>query len=67
MCELIQKAGFPAGSINLISGYGKTVGAAIASHMDIDKVPNAGRSIYTLHLTSLRWHLPEAPLLVVQS
>lgn len=42
MCELIQKAGFPAGSINLISGYGKTAGAAIAQHMDIDKVAFTG-------------------------
>lgn len=42
MCELIQKAGFPKGSINLVSGYGKTVGAAIAKHMDIDKVAFTG-------------------------
>ncbi|KAK4506859.1 hypothetical protein PRZ48_000592 [Zasmidium cellare] len=42
MCELIQKAGFPAGSINLVSGYGKTVGAAIAQHMDVDKVAFTG-------------------------
>ena len=45
MCELIQKAGFPAGSINLISGYGKTVGAAIAQHMDIDKVAFTGSTV----------------------
>lgn len=42
MCELIEKAGFPAGSINLISGYGKTAGAAIAQHMDVDKVAFTG-------------------------
>ena len=42
MCESISKAGFPAGSINLVSGYGKTVGAAIAQHMDIDKVAFTG-------------------------
>jgi aldehyde dehydrogenase (NAD+) len=42
MCELIDKAGFPAGSINLVSGYGKTVGAAIAKHMDVDKVAFTG-------------------------
>jgi len=42
MCELIKQAGFPAGSINLVSGYGKTVGAAIAEHMDIDKVAFTG-------------------------
>jgi len=42
MCELIDKAGFPAGSINLVSGYGKTVGAAIAKHMAVDKVAFTG-------------------------
>lgn len=41
-CELVQKAGFPAGCINLVSGYGKTVGAAIAQHMDVDKVAFTG-------------------------
>ncbi len=45
MCELIVKAGFPAGSINLVSGYGKTVGAAIAQHMDIDKVAFTGSTV----------------------
>lgn len=42
MCELIQEAGFPAGTVNLISGYGKTAGNAIASHMDINKVAFTG-------------------------
>jgi aldehyde dehydrogenase (NAD+) len=42
MCELIQKAGFPAGTINLISGFGKNAGAAIANHMDVDKVAFTG-------------------------
>ena len=52
MCELIQEAGFPAGSVNLVNGYGKTVGSAIAHHMDIDKISftgsgTTGRSIMT--------------------
>ena len=41
-CELIKEAGFPAGTVNLISGYGKTAGNAIASHMGIDKVAFTG-------------------------
>lgn len=45
MCELINKAGFPAGSVNLVSGYGKTVGAAIAHHMDVDKVAFTGSTV----------------------
>ncbi|KAF2635187.1 aldehyde dehydrogenase [Massarina eburnea CBS 473.64] len=41
-CELIKEAGFPAGVVNLVSGFGKTVGNAIANHMDIDKVAFTG-------------------------
>ena len=41
-CEYVQQAGFPKGVINLISGYGKTVGNAIAHHMDIDKLAFTG-------------------------
>lgn len=42
ICEIIKKAGFPAGVVNLVSGYGRTVGNAIASHMDVDKVAFTG-------------------------
>ncbi|KAK6000575.1 hypothetical protein QM012_003300 [Aureobasidium pullulans] len=42
VCELIQEAGFPAGAVNLVSGYGKTVGSAIAHHMDVDKLAFTG-------------------------
>ncbi|HLO84728.1 MAG TPA: aldehyde dehydrogenase family protein [Nostocaceae cyanobacterium] len=40
--ELIIEAGFPAGVVNILSGYGPTAGAAIAHHMDIDKVAFTG-------------------------
>ena len=40
--SLVEKAGFPAGVVNVLSGYGQTVGVAIASHMDIDKVAFTG-------------------------
>jgi aldehyde dehydrogenase (NAD+) len=42
MCELIKEAGFPAGTVNLVSGFGPTVGAAMANHMDIDKLAFTG-------------------------
>jgi len=42
---LIQKAGFPPGVINIISGFGKTAGAALASHMDVDKVAFTGSTV----------------------
>ncbi|AFY47203.1 NAD-dependent aldehyde dehydrogenase [Nostoc sp. PCC 7524] len=40
--ELIVEAGFPPGVVNILSGYGPTAGAAIARHMDIDKVAFTG-------------------------
>jgi acyl-CoA reductase-like NAD-dependent aldehyde dehydrogenase len=40
--ELIVEAGFPEGVVNLLPGYGPTAGAAIASHMDVDKVAFTG-------------------------
>jgi aldehyde dehydrogenase (NAD+) len=40
--ELIVQAGFPPGVVNILPGYGPTAGAAIANHMDIDKVAFTG-------------------------
>jgi aldehyde dehydrogenase (NAD+) len=40
--ELIVEAGFPEGVVNVLPGFGPTAGAAIARHMDIDKVAFTG-------------------------
>jgi aldehyde dehydrogenase (NAD+) len=40
--QLILEAGFPPGVVNLLPGYGPTAGAAIARHMDVDKVAFTG-------------------------
>uniref|UniRef100_A0A0B7AF49 Omega-crystallin n=1 Tax=Arion vulgaris TaxID=1028688 RepID=A0A0B7AF49_9EUPU len=40
--QLFKEAGFPPGVVNIIPGYGNTAGAAISSHMDIDKVAITG-------------------------
>ncbi|KAJ7539011.1 hypothetical protein O6H91_11G073100 [Diphasiastrum complanatum] len=40
--KLALEAGLPPGVLNIISGYGPTAGAAIANHMDIDKVAFTG-------------------------
>ncbi len=40
--ELIVEAGFPEGVVNLLPGYGPTAGAAIANHMDVDKIAFTG-------------------------
>lgn len=42
IASLIKEAGFPPGVVNVIPGYGPTSGAAISSHMDIDKVAFTG-------------------------
>lgn len=39
---LIQQAGFPAGVVNIITGFGETAGAALANHHDVDKVAFTG-------------------------
>jgi aldehyde dehydrogenase (NAD+) len=48
-CKLVEKAGFPAGVINVVTGGGQ-VGRALVSHKSIDKVsftgsPAVGREI----------------------
>src|SRR5215472_12810789 len=40
--ELICEAGFPEGVVNVVPGYGETAGAALAAHMDVDKVAFTG-------------------------
>jgi len=40
--ELILEAGFPEGVVNILPGYGPTAGAAIARHMDVDKIAFTG-------------------------
>ena len=45
LCNLINEAGFPPGVVNVLSGYGKTAGAALVQHLDVDKVCNPCRSL----------------------
>ncbi|XP_065850189.1 aldehyde dehydrogenase family 2 member C4 isoform X1 [Euphorbia lathyris] len=40
--HLSKLAGIPDGVINVVTGFGATAGAAISSHMDIDKVSFTG-------------------------
>uniref|UniRef100_A0A8C7QTX6 Aldehyde dehydrogenase 1 family, member A2 n=1 Tax=Oncorhynchus mykiss TaxID=8022 RepID=A0A8C7QTX6_ONCMY len=40
--SLVKEAGFPPGVVNILPGFGPTAGAAIASHMGIDKVAFTG-------------------------
>lgn len=40
--ELIVEAGIPDGVVNIVPGYGKTAGAALAEHPGVDKIAFTG-------------------------
>lgn len=40
--QLVKDAGFPAGVVNVLPGYGPTAGASITNHPDIEKVAFTG-------------------------
>ncbi|SMC96018.1 aldehyde dehydrogenase family protein [Rhizobium sp. RU36D] len=42
LVELMLEAGLPKGVVNLVSGFGETVGAALTAHPDVDKVAFTG-------------------------
>ncbi|KAF9563465.1 aldehyde dehydrogenase [Agrocybe pediades] len=45
ICDLINEAGFPPGVVNIVNGYGTTVGQAITEHPDIQKVAFTGSTL----------------------
>lgn len=40
--ELLMEAGLPEGVVNIVPGFGETAGAALAEHMDVDKIAFTG-------------------------
>jgi phenylacetaldehyde dehydrogenase len=42
LAELFAEVGFPDGVFNVLTGFGETAGAALASHPDVDKVAFTG-------------------------
>jgi phenylacetaldehyde dehydrogenase len=40
--ELMLQAGLPKGVVNIVTGYGDVVGAALTAHQDVDKVAFTG-------------------------
>ncbi|HXJ92675.1 MAG TPA: aldehyde dehydrogenase family protein [Terriglobia bacterium] len=47
--ELAVEAGYPPGVVNMLPGYGPSAGAALANHMDVDKIAFTG-SVEVGHL-----------------
>jgi phenylacetaldehyde dehydrogenase len=59
LAELVERAGFPPGVVNVVTGPGSVVGAAIAAHPGVDKVAftgstEVGRLITTAALGNLK-------------
>lgn len=42
LATLFKESGYPKGVINVINGYGRDAGAALASHMGVDKIAFTG-------------------------
>jgi phenylacetaldehyde dehydrogenase len=42
LAELIAAAGVPDGVVNVVTGFGETAGAALAAHLNVDKVAFTG-------------------------
>ena len=45
VAHLIVEAGFPPGVVNILTGYGNTVGEAISHHMKIEKIAFTGSTL----------------------
>jgi len=42
LAEFIKEVGFPPGVVNILNGEGRVAGAALASHVDVDKIAFTG-------------------------
>lgn len=42
LAELIQEAGFPAGVVNIVPGFGETAGQPLVDHPSVDKIAFTG-------------------------
>lgn len=40
--QLFERAGFPAGVVNVVPGHGAVAGSRLAAHMDVDKIAFTG-------------------------
>lgn len=51
--KLIVEAGFPAGVVNILSGFGPTCGEFLVKHQDVDKIAFTGSSLVGHRIQSL--------------
>lgn len=57
--ELFEKAGFPPGVVNIVTGFGNEIGERLVSHPDVAKVAftggdRTGQSVYELAARSIK-------------
>jgi aldehyde dehydrogenase (NAD+) len=58
-CELFERAGFPPGVVNVVTGYGQDIGEALVTHPDVAKVAftggdRTGQHVYALAAGGLK-------------
>ncbi|KAM0285311.1 hypothetical protein ACHAQH_001500 [Verticillium albo-atrum] len=53
LASLIVQAGFPPGVVNIVNGTGPVAGAALASHMDVDKIAFTGSTATAKHIMKM--------------
>lgn len=59
LANLIAEAGFPPGVVNIVNGYGRIAGVALATHQNVDKIAFTGstataREIMRMAATNLK-------------
>lgn len=45
LAELIEEAGFPAGVVNIVPGFGPTAGQSLVDHPQVDKIAFTGSTV----------------------
>ncbi|KAL9944807.1 hypothetical protein D7B24_008296 [Verticillium nonalfalfae] len=53
LASLVAQAGFPPGVINIVNGTGPVAGAALASHLDVDKIAFTGSTATAKHIMKM--------------
>ncbi|KAL2844544.1 aldehyde dehydrogenase domain-containing protein [Aspergillus pseudoustus] len=53
LAKLIKEAGFPPGVVNIVNGYGREAGAALASHPIVNKVAFTGSTMTAREIMKL--------------
>ncbi|KAI9370255.1 aldehyde dehydrogenase domain-containing protein [Aspergillus egyptiacus] len=53
LANLIKEAGFPPGVVNIVNGYGREAGAALASHPLVDKIAFTGSTMTAREIMKL--------------